>query len=188
MGMGILDRYRRIAGAVALVGTLFYSALIPLHVVSQATATLLGESTGGAQVAPCHEGAGPTDQATNDPARKAPATPPKALSVLPGLSPLFNSPSHRPIRSASSGSRSGPALAPNERGACRRELARAPESRPSHHPRLVSTGQNDAAAPPLRLGGCVVHRLTINAGVTAADRQHCRRIRGAWGEPCSNNA
>jgi hypothetical protein len=51
MGMGVLDRYRRIAGAFALVGTVFYAALIPPHVVSQATATLLGESTGGAQVA-----------------------------------------------------------------------------------------------------------------------------------------
>ena len=29
MGMGVLDRYRRIAGALALVGTLFYSALTP---------------------------------------------------------------------------------------------------------------------------------------------------------------
>jgi hypothetical protein len=33
MGMGVLDRYRRIAGALALVGTVFYAALIPLHVV-----------------------------------------------------------------------------------------------------------------------------------------------------------
>ena len=85
MGMGILDRYRRIAGAVALVGTLFYSALIPLHVVSQATATPLGESTGGAQVAPCHEGAGTADQATNDPARKAPATPQKHCPFCQGF-------------------------------------------------------------------------------------------------------
>ena len=87
MGMGVLDRYRRIAGALALVGTLFYSALIPLHVVSQATAALLGESTGGAQVAPCHEGAGTADQATNVPARKRGHTP-KALSFLPGLCPF----------------------------------------------------------------------------------------------------
>jgi hypothetical protein len=85
MGMGVLDRYRRIAGALALVGTLFYSALIPLHVVSQATAALLGESTGGAQVAPCHEGAGTADQATNDPARKAPATPQKHCPFCEGF-------------------------------------------------------------------------------------------------------
>jgi hypothetical protein len=80
MGMGVLDRYHRIAGALALVGTLFYAALIPLHVVSQATATLLGESTGGAQVAPCH-----ADQATNDPARKAPATPQKHCPFCQGF-------------------------------------------------------------------------------------------------------
>jgi hypothetical protein len=87
MGMGVLDRYRRIAEALALAGTVFYATLIPLHVDSQATATLLGESTGGAQVAPCHEGAGTADQATNVPARKRGHTP-KALSFLPGLCPF----------------------------------------------------------------------------------------------------
>jgi Protein of unknown function (DUF2946) len=75
MGMGLLDRYRRIAGAIALVGTVFYAALVPLHVVSQATATLLGEVLSGASQVPCHEASGTGHQATNDPARKAPATP-----------------------------------------------------------------------------------------------------------------
>ena len=85
MRIGILGRYRRIAGALALVGTVFYAALIPLHVVSQATATLLGESTGGAQVAPCHEAAGSADQATNDPARKVPARPQKHCPFCHGF-------------------------------------------------------------------------------------------------------
>ena len=85
MRMGVLDRYRRIAGALALVGTIFYAALIPLHVVSQATATLLGESTCGGRDAPCHEASGTADQATNDPARKAPATPQKHCPFCQGF-------------------------------------------------------------------------------------------------------
>jgi hypothetical protein len=85
MGMGVLDRNRRIAGALALVGTVFYAALIPLHVVSQATATILSETTGGAKSAPCHEGAGTADRATNDPARKAPATPQKHCPFCQGF-------------------------------------------------------------------------------------------------------
>jgi hypothetical protein len=75
MGMGVLDRYRRIAGALALVGTVFYAALIPLHVVSQATATLLGEALAGARDAPCREASGTGDQAINDRVPKAPAAP-----------------------------------------------------------------------------------------------------------------
>ena len=106
MGMGVLDRYRRIAGALALVGTIFYAALVPLHVVSQATATLLGEALAGASQAPCHEASGAADQATNDPARKAPAMP-QSIARSAKAMPLSNSPSHRPTRSASSGSRSG---------------------------------------------------------------------------------
>ncbi|MGH6825822.1 hypothetical protein [Methyloceanibacter sp.] len=85
MGMGVLDRYRRIAGAFALVGTMFYAALIPLHVVSQATATLLGETIVGARAAPCHEASGTTDRATNDPARKAPVTPQKHCPFCQGF-------------------------------------------------------------------------------------------------------
>lgn len=85
MGMGVLDRYRRIAGALALIGTVFYAALVPLHVVSQATATLLGEALAGASQAPCHEASGTANQATNDPARKAPATPQKHCPFCQGF-------------------------------------------------------------------------------------------------------
>jgi hypothetical protein len=85
MGLGVLDRYRRIAGALALVGTVFYAALVPLHVVSQATATLLGEALVGASQPPCHEAPGTADQARNDPARKAPATPQKHCPFCQGF-------------------------------------------------------------------------------------------------------
>jgi hypothetical protein len=84
MGMGVLDRYRRIAGALALAGTVFYAALVPLHVVSQATATLLGEAIADAGQAPCHEASGAGHQAANDPARKAPATPQKHCPFCQG--------------------------------------------------------------------------------------------------------
>ena len=85
MRMGILDRYRHIAGTFALAGTVFYAALIPLHVVSQATATLLGEGLASARDAPCHEASRTADQATNDPAPKVPATPRKHCPFCQGL-------------------------------------------------------------------------------------------------------
>ena len=42
MSLKGLNRYRRIAGTSALLGILFYTALIPLHTVSEATTALLG--------------------------------------------------------------------------------------------------------------------------------------------------
>jgi hypothetical protein len=57
---------------------------------------------GGARVAPCHEAG---DQATNDLARKAPATPQKHCPFCQGFA-AFQFAIAPPIRSASSGSRS----------------------------------------------------------------------------------
>ena len=85
MGTGVLDRYRRIAAALALVGMIFYAALIPLHVVSQAAATLLGGSLAGVRDAPCHEASGTADQATNDPAPQTPASPQKHCPFCQGF-------------------------------------------------------------------------------------------------------
>ena len=40
MGLGDFHRHRRLASAFAFVGVLLYAALIPSHMVSQATATI----------------------------------------------------------------------------------------------------------------------------------------------------
>jgi hypothetical protein len=80
--MGYLARYRGIAGACALIGILFYSALIPLHVVSQATTALLDTMPAGHLS--CHEGPGRADQASNERAPKAPTSPQKQCPFCQG--------------------------------------------------------------------------------------------------------
>jgi hypothetical protein len=45
MGSGALHRYRRLAALVALAGVALYTALVPGHVVSQATAALKDAGT-----------------------------------------------------------------------------------------------------------------------------------------------
>lgn len=62
MGLGDFHRHRRLASAFALVGILLYTALIPGHVVSQATALALAGASGPAEVETafepiCHSGA-----------------------------------------------------------------------------------------------------------------------------------
>jgi hypothetical protein len=61
MGLGDFHRHRQLASAFALVGILIYSALIPGHVVSQATMHALAGADGQAGVPAafepiCHRG------------------------------------------------------------------------------------------------------------------------------------
>ena len=113
---------------------------------------------------------------------------PKALSVLSGFRRFSIRHRTGPYDQHRWGRNQGSGSAPNERGACRRTLARAPEPRPSHHPRLVSTVQNALRRHPVLLGRRVVHRLTIIADVSRPIGSIADGSGGAWGEPCSNDA
>jgi hypothetical protein len=58
-GVGDFHRHRRLAGAIALVGALLYTALVPGHVVSQATTRALAAEDGSHAAAfepVCHSG------------------------------------------------------------------------------------------------------------------------------------
>jgi hypothetical protein len=56
MGLGDFHRYRHFVSALALVGVLLYTALIPGHGISQATAFLLADELDAALELSCHEG------------------------------------------------------------------------------------------------------------------------------------
>lgn len=57
MGLGDFYRARGIAGALALVGILLFTALVPGHVVSQATAFAFGDDGVIVAEMACHQGA-----------------------------------------------------------------------------------------------------------------------------------
>lgn len=79
--MGYLARYRGIAGACALVSVLFYAALIPVHIVSEASTVLLGAKFADALTVICHSGrAFASDHALGD---RSPATPRKPQKRCP---------------------------------------------------------------------------------------------------------
>lgn len=84
MGLGDFHRHRQWASAFALVGILLYTALIPGHVVSQATArALTGEPGAAALEMPCHSGAGVAH--SHDPGAPAePSTPQKKCPFCKG--------------------------------------------------------------------------------------------------------
>jgi hypothetical protein len=74
--MGYLARYRGIAGACALVSVLFYAALIPVHIVSEASTVLLGAKFADALTVICHSGrVSAAGQALADRSPGAPAKP-----------------------------------------------------------------------------------------------------------------
>lgn len=81
MGLGDLHRIRGLAGAFALGGVLLYTALIPGHVVSQATAFAFGGDAGLSTEMPCHEGMAVQDT-EQDPA--TPDTPQKKCPFCKG--------------------------------------------------------------------------------------------------------
>jgi hypothetical protein len=82
MGLGGFHRHRRLASALALVGVLLYTALIPGHVVSQATAWALAGTQAGSELAfepICHSGG------TQDPSGPGkPSTPQKKCPFCTG--------------------------------------------------------------------------------------------------------
>jgi hypothetical protein len=80
-----LNRYRRIAGTSALLGILFYTALIPLHTVSEATTALLGAELADALTIICHSGSTASDHASNGSAPAAPASPQKHCPFCQGF-------------------------------------------------------------------------------------------------------
>ena len=57
MGIALMHRLRRIGGVLALIGVVFYAALLPWHTVSQANLALAGFEPGVKVEAPCHEAA-----------------------------------------------------------------------------------------------------------------------------------
>ena len=69
MGLGNLDTIRGLAGALALLGILLFTALVPGHIVSQATALAFGGDAESAAEMPCHDETAMPD-ATDEP--KAP--------------------------------------------------------------------------------------------------------------------
>lgn len=82
MSLQGLHRYRRLTGVAALLGVLFYTALIPLHTVSEATA-LLGAKL---PIVICHSGAtAASDRASNDSAPAEPAAPQKHCPFCQGF-------------------------------------------------------------------------------------------------------
>jgi hypothetical protein len=87
MELGDFHRHRRLASAFALVGVLLYSALIPGHVVSQATARALGSANGalaGAEFAfepICHGGIARTQDPST---RSEPSAPQKKCPFCKG--------------------------------------------------------------------------------------------------------
>ncbi len=82
MGLGDFHRHRSLAGAFALVGVFLFTALIPGHVVSQATAlALAGEPGAVALDMPCHSG----PAGSHDPAAPSePSTPQKKCPFCKG--------------------------------------------------------------------------------------------------------
>ena len=56
MGLGDFHKHRRLAGVLALAGVLLYTALIPGHVISQATALLAAGELDVAFEMSCHSG------------------------------------------------------------------------------------------------------------------------------------
>ena len=75
MGLGDFHRHsRRLAGALALVGVLLYTALVPGHVVSQAAALAHGGEPGLSAEIMCHAGIGvPHDPSAPDkPSKQCP--------------------------------------------------------------------------------------------------------------------
>lgn len=56
MGLGDFHRHRHLASAFAFVGILLYTAFVPGHVISQATASLVADKLGAALEMSCHEG------------------------------------------------------------------------------------------------------------------------------------
>ena len=56
MGLGDFHRYRHLASAWALLGVLLYTALVPGHLISQATAALVTDELGASLEMSCHEG------------------------------------------------------------------------------------------------------------------------------------
>lgn len=86
MGLGDFHRHRQLASAFALVGVLLYTALIPGHVVSQATARVLAGADGQAGIALafepiCHSGVARSP----DPSKPSgPSTPQKKCPFCTG--------------------------------------------------------------------------------------------------------
>ena len=86
MGMGVLYKHRRFAAMVALLGVALYTALAPMHIVSQATADpaagskVAGFEVAGFERAPidCHterataDDAGSTGSGDSAPKKKCP--------------------------------------------------------------------------------------------------------------------
>ena len=70
MGLGDFYRQRRLAGAFALVSMLVYTALIPGHLVSQATMLLVQAELGTSAIPICRGGLGRTDQPTREPSKQ----------------------------------------------------------------------------------------------------------------------
>jgi hypothetical protein len=84
MSLKGLYRCRRIAAASAFVGVLFYTALIPLHTVSEVTTALLGAELGDALNVICHGSVSATD-ASNRSTPATPAVPRKHCPFCQGL-------------------------------------------------------------------------------------------------------
>jgi DUF2946 family protein len=85
MGPGGLYRYRRIAGACALIGVLFYAALIPVHIVSEVSTALLGAELGDALDVICHGSLAFADHTSNGSVPAAPTVPQKHCPFCQGL-------------------------------------------------------------------------------------------------------
>jgi hypothetical protein len=85
MSLKGLYRCRRIAAASALVGILLYTALIPLHIVSEATTALLGAGLGDGLNVICHGGSAFADHTLNGSVPAAPTVPQKHCPFCQGF-------------------------------------------------------------------------------------------------------
>lgn len=84
MELGDFHRYRRLASAFALLGVLLYTALVPGHVISQATAFLLADEFGTALEMSCHEGMEVGSSAPGEP-----SVPQKKCPFCKGYAPFM---------------------------------------------------------------------------------------------------
>ncbi len=82
MSLGALHRSRRIVGACALIGILFYTALIPVHTVSEATTALLGGKFANAHTVICHSD---SSSASGHASKNQPAVPQKRCPFCQGF-------------------------------------------------------------------------------------------------------
>ena len=65
MGLGDFHRHRRFAAAFAFLGVLLYTALVPGHVLSQATAFSVADDLDAALEVRCHNGVSDTHTPAN---------------------------------------------------------------------------------------------------------------------------